>query len=292
MAMQKILTALESNEDGKHVWQVASRVAKNRNAESLIINVIKPATSVYTDLDFAPIAGYLTDWVKQAKAENLGFLQELTGLDDEALLVLEGNPATEIANVVKTRKPDLLVIGVHNRRGLHRLLGSTTHSVLNATDCNVLAVHPDSGDQAYKKVLIAVEPGDLMTKVLEHAASFTNAAKVKILSVVPPLTQAFAGPDAAAGLSWSFTELTEEIKQQTQAKVDAAVTACGFSTKTVELHIGDPKAEILAAAKTFNADLIIMGSSNRGAINRMLLGSTARGVLNRTPCDVMICRHA
>lgn len=260
MAMQKILTALESNEDGKHVWQVASRVAKNRNAESLIINVIKPATSVYTDLDFAPIAGYLTDWVKQAKAENLGFLQELTGLDDEALLVLEGNPATEIANAVKTRKPDLLVIGVHNRRGLHRLLGSTTHSVLNATDCNVLAVHPDSGDQAYKKVLIAVEPGDLMTKVLEHAAS--------------------------------FAELTEEIKQQTQAKVDAAVTACGFSTKTVELHIGDPKAEILAAAKTFNADLIIMGSSNRGAINRMLLGSTARGVLNRTPCDVMICRHA
>ena len=279
MAMQKILTALESNEDGKHVWQVASRFVKNRNAESLIINVIKPATSVYTDLDFAPIAGYLTDWVKLAKADNLGFLQELTGLDDEALLVLEGNPATEIANAVKTRKPDLLVIGVHNRRGLHRLLGSTTHSVLNATDCNVLAVHPDSGDQAYKKVLIAVEPGDLMTKVLEHAASFTNAAKVKILSVVPPLTQAFA-------------ELTEEIKQQTQAKVDAAVTACGFSTKTVELHIGDPKAEILAAAKTFNADLIIMGSSNRGAINRMLLGSTARGVLNRTPCDVMICRHA
>ena len=80
MAMQKILTALESNEDGKHVWQVASRVAKNRNAESLIINVIKPATSVYTDLDFAPIAGYLTDWVKQAKAENLGFCKNLRGL--------------------------------------------------------------------------------------------------------------------------------------------------------------------------------------------------------------------
>ena len=54
--------------------------------------------------------------------------------------------------------------------------------------------------------------------------------------------------------------------------------------------MGDPKAEILAAAKAFGADLIVMGSNNRSAINRMLIGSTARGVLNRTPCDVMICR--
>jgi nucleotide-binding universal stress UspA family protein len=55
--------------------------------------------------------------------------------------------------------------------------------------------------------------------------------------------------------------------------------------------MGDPKTEILAAAKAFDADLIVMGSNNRSAINRMLLGSTTRGVLNRTPCDVLICRN-
>jgi len=108
--------------------------------------------------------------------------------------------------------------------------------------------------------------------------------------VIPPLTRAFAGPDAAAGLSWSFAELTEEIKQQTQVKVDAAAEAAGFGANAVELHMGDPKTEILAAANAFNADLIVMGSNNRSAINRLLIGSTARGVLNRTPCDVMICR--
>ena len=114
---------------------------------------------------------------------------------------------------------------------------------------------------------------------------------MKILSVNPPLTRALAGPDAATGLTWSFAELSEEIKKQTQSKVDADAEASGFSASAVELHMGDPKTEILAAAKAFDADLIVMGSNNRSAINRMLLGSTTRGVLNRTPCDVLICRN-
>lgn len=291
MTSNPILTALEANHESKHVWAVASRVAKGRDAENHVINVIKPATNVYTDLDFAPIAGYLTGWVKEATEANRTYLRDLTGLTDDALLVLEGNPASEIAATAEKLDAQLLVMGVHNRRGLQRLLGSTTHATLNTTHCNVLAIHPESGDQAYENVLIAVDTGAPMTTVLDDAAKFTNAAKVKILSVIPPLTRAFAGPDAGAALSWSFAELTEEIKQQTQTKVDAAAQASGFNAQSVELHIGDPKSEILAAAKTFEADLIVMGSNNRSAINRLLIGSTSQGVLNRTPCDVLICRH-
>lgn len=93
MAAQKILTALESNEEGQHVWEVASWVAKDRQAENQVINAIKLASNVYTDLDFATIAGYLSDWLKQAIEANREFLKEVTGLDDEDLLVLEGNPA-------------------------------------------------------------------------------------------------------------------------------------------------------------------------------------------------------
>jgi nucleotide-binding universal stress UspA family protein len=54
--------------------------------------------------------------------------------------------------------------------------------------------------------------------------------------------------------------------------------------------MGDPRDEIVAAAKENKTDLIVMGSNNRGAINRLLVGSTARGVLDHTPCDVLVCR--
>jgi len=108
--------------------------------------------------------------------------------------------------------------------------------------------------------------------------------------VIAPLTQVFPAPEAAAGMSWSFAELTEEIKQQTQTKITEAAEAAGFNAQSLSLHIGEPRDEIIAAAKGCDADLIIMGSQNRGALNRMMLGSTARGVLNHTPCDVLICR--
>ena len=101
MTIQKILTALESNDEGKHVWKVSSRIAKDCKAESHVINVIKPATNVYADLDFAPIAGYINDWLKQAMAANREFLEKTTGLDDKDILVVEGNPSSEIADATR-----------------------------------------------------------------------------------------------------------------------------------------------------------------------------------------------
>lgn len=290
MGNANILTALETNAESNRVWDVASRVSQQHQSENQVINVVKPATTVYSGLDFAPLADYGAQWKRQQLDANAQFLQELTGLDTSHITVVEGYPADEISKATQAHQSDLLVMGVHNRRGLKRLLGSTTHAVLNHTQCDVLAVHPEGTSQAYNTVVIAVETGDLLESVLARASQFTQGATVKIVSVIAPLTQVFPAPEAAAGMSWSFAELTEEIKQQTQTKITEAAEAAGFNAQSLSLHIGEPRDEIIAAAKGCDADLIIMGSQNRGALNRMMLGSTARGVLNHTPCDVLICR--
>jgi nucleotide-binding universal stress UspA family protein len=54
---------------------------------------------------------------------------------------------------------------------------------------------------------------------------------------------------------------------------------------------GVADTEIIAAAKEWKADLIVLGSHNRGRFARLLLGSTAESVLRGAPCPVLVVTH-
>lgn len=292
MVNQELLVALEPNQEAEQVWQVANRVAKGLRAVPHLINVIEPATAVYADLDFAPLADFAVESQQaQIEANRAYFEQALPPCATANLNVVEGRPAYEIAKAADQLDADLVVMGVHNRRGLRRLLGSTTHAVLNGSEQDVLAVHPDGGLGAYKRVLIAVDTTDLADTVLNRAKDFIRDAEfVKIVSAIIPLTKVFAVPETSVASSASMAQLADEVRAEIKAKVTQAAARHDFEETLVEVRTGDPRDEIIDAAEAYDADLIIIGSNPRGPVNRLLLGSTARSVLNHTPCDVLVCR--
>lgn len=294
MSNDPIVVALEPNEEGKHVFAAASRIAASQHRDLHPINVVRPAITIYADLNFSPLTETALDWQRELLRENRAYLEripELAANHMANLTVVEGNPIYEISNAIDKNGASLAVMGVHNRKGFKRLLGSTTHGVLNSTNCDVLAVHPNGESKVYSRVLIAVDTSDLLDLVLAKAAPYCESAeRVDIVSVIVPLTRVFPSPEAAIGLQPSFAALTEDIKQQTSTKIAAAVDNAGLSGFTVDVRMGDPRDEIVAAAKENKTDLIVMGSNNRGAINRLLVGSNARGALDHTPCDVLVCR--
>lgn len=51
---------------------------------------------------------------------------------------------------------------------------------------------------------------------------------------------------------------------------------------------GGPAAEILAVAEASDADLLVLGTQGRGAIERLLLGSVVERVLRLAPCPVLV----
>ena len=53
---------------------------------------------------------------------------------------------------------------------------------------------------------------------------------------------------------------------------------------------GSPKKEIVDFAEENDIDLIVMGSTGKGAIDRVLVGSTASYVVNHAPCNVMVVK--
>lgn len=57
-----------------------------------------------------------------------------------------------------------------------------------------------------------------------------------------------------------------------------------------EARLGKPAWEIIGKSEEWHADLIVVGSKGRGAIERLLLGSVSQKVLDASRCSVRISR--
>lgn len=62
-------------------------------------------------------------------------------------------------------------------------------------------------------------------------------------------------------------------------------------TVAAELLEGSPKEQIVSDARSWGADLIVVGSQGRGAIKSLLLGSVSLAVVLSAPCSVLIVRE-
>jgi nucleotide-binding universal stress UspA family protein len=57
------------------------------------------------------------------------------------------------------------------------------------------------------------------------------------------------------------------------------------------MRVGAPFLEIIHAAQSEAADLIVMGTHGRTGLAHVLMGSVAERVVNKAPCPVLTVRH-
>lgn len=77
--------------------------------------------------------------------------------------------------------------------------------------------------------------------------------------------------------------------------VDEAVEQLAAAGRAVEVQVrlGDPATEVVAAAREWPADIVVIGSNGEPLLRRLLLGSVARKVLHAVPSSVLVARpHA
>jgi nucleotide-binding universal stress UspA family protein len=74
------------------------------------------------------------------------------------------------------------------------------------------------------------------------------------------------------------------VEQTVQRLVEA-----GFTAEPV-CQVGKPAVEIMKAASTLHADLIVMGAKGLDAVSRFLLGSVSTRVVQHADCAVLVVR--
>lgn len=85
--------------------------------------------------------------------------------------------------------------------------------------------------------------------------------------------------------------LEESADNEAKEVLDKALAIINNEVKFEEIRVdGSAKNEIVDFAKEHEIDMIVMGSSGKGALDRMLLGSTAVYVVKHAPCSVTIIK--
>lgn len=136
----------------------------------------------------------------------------------------------------------------------------------------------------FQRILVAIddsEPAQWALKMGARIAMACQGAEMALVHVVPgavALTPEFA---------MMHGKLAEDYRQGGQALLESVSNSiCGFAPKLF-LKTGEPAQQIIAAAKEWRADVVIVGTHGRGAVAHMLLGSTAESVVRHAHAPVL-----
>lgn len=115
------------------------------------------------------------------------------------------------------------------------------------------------------------------------AATEFDANQIVVVHVLDPFRVASTTEEAV----WD-PDVMEQRKRDAEALLEE-YDDLGVSVRT-ELAHGSPARAIVGAVGDFDADHIVIGSSGRSGVGRILLGSVAETVAKRAPVSVTIIR--
>lgn len=137
----------------------------------------------------------------------------------------------------------------------------------------------------YGKILVAIDDSEQSYKALKEALSIArrNDSHLYILTVTD---MSIATADAR--IVQYVRELAEERSKIVTEKIEQHLLSdFNYTIRKIE---GTPKVSIVQFAKETGINLIAMGATGKGAIERALVGSTTSYVVSHAPCNVLVVR--
>jgi universal stress protein A len=127
-----------------------------------------------------------------------------------------------------------------------------------------------------KNILVPIDWSNASNRAFQFACSLARVhdAQLVLINVVP-LPAVIYGPPSECYLNHLHEELCRMKPTDPSARVRYL------------LDEGNPASAILRAAKQTNCDLIVMGTTGRNGLNRLIMGSVAEEVVRHAPCPVM-----
>lgn len=207
--------------------------------------------------------------------------RRVPGGDRAVCHAVAGAPAHSILETAERVHADLVVVGAARPGRLGGpFLGTTAQRVLRGAAAPVLVVRTPL-QMPLGRVLLTTDLSELSAAVHERGLDavtslFGEPGAVRSLLVLPYLIVPVPLPRAS-------------IEQTARTEVEGFLATRRPRGTPVEAAVreGAPGDEIAAEARSWGADLLVVGTHGRGWGERLLLGSVAEAALRDAPCSVL-----
>jgi nucleotide-binding universal stress UspA family protein len=144
-------------------------------------------------------------------------------------------------------------------------------------------------------ILVATDGSDDSDAAVEAALDLAHdtSGRLLVLSVVPeaPGDTSEAGDGKGPDAEPPPRDEDEEVIEANDLTNDVVDHAVEWGLEATPLvWEGEPADAILAAAESEGADVIVIGSSGKSGVGRILLGSVSDDVIRRSTVPVMVVR--
>jgi nucleotide-binding universal stress UspA family protein len=202
-----------------------------------------------------------------------GQVDALGGGSEVRCHVLLGSPAEVVARVSADTQADLVVVGAARRENLPlRFLGTKAERIVMRAPCPVLVLR-EPVTRPVRNVLFSIGPLPESARILDGGRTTIEGLfaedrpKLRLLTVTwdPPGNRESGGP-------------AEEVEAAREA-LESLIADRAVEDAEMRVRTGMPAGEILAEAREWPADLVVLGTRGRTGSERVLMGSVCASVL-------------
>lgn len=139
----------------------------------------------------------------------------------------------------------------------------------------------------YKKILVPVDGSEPSYRAFREAVSIANRNKSEliVLNVLDDFVR-FGNPDTSIKL---YDDMREDALGVLDSYRDEA-EKLGVENVTPEIIKGDARYGIVEFAEENNIDLVVVGATGKGAIERAMMGSVSEYVVRNVKGHVLVIK--
>lgn len=144
-----------------------------------------------------------------------------------------------------------------------------------------------------RRILYATDYSKASGRAREKAVELAKDydAELWVVHVIVPTTAYFS--EQEFGGAELYTKLEESAKQEAEGsmkKLMATLEKAKVKARSLLLR-GSPHEQIVKAAKSKKADLIVIGTHGRTGLSKLFMGSVAGRVISTATCPVLTVRQ-
>ena len=275
----RVLVAVDFSKPSRGAFEYALALSQRHGAELIVVQAV-PRNQAFS-------------WHARERLALTAKLRRRADLANVELRerVQQGDPAEIILLHARSLRPDVIVAGTHQRRGIDRFSsGSVAERVAAKATVPALLIpwHRHAARTApFSHVAVAVDFSPASTRAVEQALAIASDAadRVTLLHVVTG-----SAPDVPLFLHrYGIAEYQQQLKRDAWRRLQLAVPTERQAPAAIHARVllGETTTEISRVVDSIGADLLVVGVPKRGVVSRALFGITAARLLRVSRIPVL-----
>ena len=274
---KRMLCATDLSPRSERAVQRAALLASRFDAQLILLHVMAPD-------QLAERAVHVRDEIAKQLLSN-----RLPAVREPTIEVRAGDYVQTIAAVAKEIDVDLIILGSKPHRPLAPLIGATAERITRLARRPALIVNLEPRVR-YDAVVIAADVSDAFIRVTRLAASL-RLLEARSVTIVHGFESPYRGPLYAEGFDLHAAKRnTDEWERAARERLLQRLDSAGVDRSSFRLVFQQtrPPRAIQRVIRRVQPELLIVGTKERAALNRVVRGSVANDVLRGLECDILV----